>query len=159
MDKIKALLLPLAFAFAAIAVFEVGVRYGAVNMRAYAIAGELEIPVSIYSQFQSSMKADARETLELIIDDGIGVGALLRKTWYLNKNARSALDKALAHALTVRGDAAGARLGATGGGEGRGQLSKARLAEIQTAIREAKVELVDNAPGVAETEAAGQTEE
>ena len=55
MEKVKALLLPLALVFAAIAVFETGVRYGSTNMRAYAIASELQLPLSIYVQSNLSL--------------------------------------------------------------------------------------------------------
>jgi hypothetical protein len=48
MVKLKNLLLPLALFFGAIAVFETGARYGASNMRAHAIASELQLPLSIY---------------------------------------------------------------------------------------------------------------
>ena len=57
MEKIKSLLLPLALVFGAIAVFEFGARYGATNMRAYAIASELQFPLRIYAQAQSNMDA------------------------------------------------------------------------------------------------------
>ena len=55
MDKLKKLLLPLALIFGAIAVFDTGARYGAINMRVHAIASELQLPLSIYIAGQSTM--------------------------------------------------------------------------------------------------------
>lgn len=147
MDKISSLLLPLALVFAAIAVFETGARYGASNMRAHAIASELQLPLSIYISGQSNMDARATAQWTSIIDHSIATGAIHRQLWYLNEEAKSQLDKALTIALSVRGDATANRyeLIAKSGEEPSG-LSEPKLKEIQSAIDSAKVELIDNAP-------------
>ena len=64
MEKIKSLLLPLALIFSAIAVFEFGARYGATNMQAYAIAGELQFPLNIYAQNEADMDNRSKEYFE-----------------------------------------------------------------------------------------------
>ena len=54
MNKLRTLLLPLALVFGAIAIFETGARYGATNMRAYAISQQLhsltQIRISIQNE-------------------------------------------------------------------------------------------------------------
>lgn len=154
MEKIKALLLPLALVFAAIAVFEFGARYGATNMRAYAIASELQFPLNIYAQAESSMDEGSKETFALLIDNGIAAGSLHRQVWYLDKEASAALDKVLAYALSIRGDAVAERFASMEASEELPALNKAKLSEIRQAVIDAKTELVDNAPSVAEKEAA-----
>lgn len=154
MEKIKSLLLPFALVFAAIAVFEFGARYGATNMRAYAIASELQFPLGIYVQAQSNLDAATKEAFSLPIDNGIAAGVLHRELWYLDKDAKAALDKALAYALSIRGDAAAERFAKMEASEDAKGLSAARIKEIQELIESAKIELVDNAPSVAEKEAA-----
>ncbi len=154
MEKIKSLLLPLALVFAAIAVFEFGARYGATNMRAYAIASELQFPLRIYVQAQSSMDEASQETFSMLIDNGIAAGAMHRKIWYLDNEAQAALDKVLAYALSVRGDAVAKRFESMEASEELPQLNKAKLSEIRAAVVAAKIELIDNAPSVEEKEAA-----
>ena len=154
MEKIKSLLLPLALVFGAIAVFEFGARYGATNMRAYAIASELQFPLRIYAQAQSNMDEGSQETFALLIDHGIAAGAMHRKMWYLDKEARANLDKMLAYALSVRGDAVAMRFASMEGSEEIPKLSKAKLSEIRDAVIEAKTELIDHAPRVDDQEAA-----
>jgi hypothetical protein len=156
MDKLKSLLLPLALVFAAIAVFETGARYGATNMRAYAIASELQLPLTIYVQGQASMNEVAKENLAILIDNGIAAGSMHRTVWYLSKDAKAALDKVLAYAFTLRGDGVEARLISVEASENLPEVNKERLAEVRTAVHDAKIELVDNAPSVAEQEAAAE---
>jgi hypothetical protein len=146
MEKIKALLLPLALVFAAIAVFEFGARYGATNMRAHAIASELKFPLNIYEQASATMDEGSKQTFAMLIDNGIAAGAIHRQVWYLDSKAEAALDKVLAQALTLRGDAVAARFIAMEASEALPALNKAKLAEIRAAVMEAKAELVDNAP-------------
>ena len=100
MDKLKKLLLPLALIFGAIAVFDTGGRYGAINMRAHAIASELQLPLSIYIAGQSTMDAQAKAQWTAIIDQGIAAGAIHRQFWDLNEEAKGQLDKALTFALS-----------------------------------------------------------
>jgi hypothetical protein len=154
MEKLKALLLPLALVFGAIAVFETGARYGATNMRAHAIASELQLPLGIYVQGQSKMDEQSLGQWTMIIDNGIAAGAIHRTVWYLNKEAKAALDKALSYALSVRGDETEKRFELIANSDEPHGFGQARLEEIRTAVREAKLELVDNAPSLEETEAA-----
>lgn len=156
MEKIKSLLLPLALIFAGIAVFEFGTRYGATNMRAYAITGELQFPLRIYLQAQSNMDKDTKETFAMLIDNGIAAGAIHRQIWYLDKDARAALDKVLAYALSTRGDAVIERFSAIEVTQSMPELNKAKLSKIRTAVLEAKIELIENAPSVEDSEAAAQ---
>jgi len=158
MDKIKSLLLPLALVFAAIAVFEFGARYGATNMRAYAIASELQFPLNIYAQAGSNMDEGSKAIFTRQIDDYIAAGSMHRKIWYLDKDAQAALDKVLAYALSLRGDAVAERFASMEASEDLPALNKAKLSEIREAVAEAKVELVDNAPSVEETEAVDTAE-
>jgi len=153
MDKIKSLLLPLALVFAAVAVFGFGARYGATNMRAYAIASELQFPLNIYVRAQSTMDATSEENFAAFIDTRIATGAVHRQIWYLNKEARAALEKVLAYALSVRGDAVAERFRTMEASEGVPGMDKAKLSEIREAVLEAKTELVDNAPSVEDKEA------
>ncbi|HBR95667.1 MAG TPA: hypothetical protein DEA90_16035 [Opitutae bacterium] len=144
MDKIKSLLLPLALVFAGIAIFEFGARYGATNMRAYAIASELQFPLNIYEQAVSSMDAGSKETFAAMIDNGIAVGALHRKVWYLKKDARSKLDTVLARALSTRGEAVCERFASMQASEDLPTYNKNKLTEICEAVDIARLELVDH---------------
>jgi hypothetical protein len=153
MEKIKSLLLPLALVFAAIAVFEFGARYGATNMRAYAIASELQFPLSIYVEAEANMDKSSKENFSMIIDNGIIAGAMHRQIWYLNRDAQAALDSLLRTALKVRGDAVAERLASMEASEDMPALNETKLTEIREALAEAKAGLVDNAPKVVEQEA------
>ena len=149
MEKLKSLLLPLAMVFGAIAVFEFGARYGATNMRAYGIAGELKFPLGLYAQAQGNMDQQSKENFALFIDNGIAAGALHREVWYLQKDAKAALDNVLTYALSVRGEGVLERFSSD---EIKG-LNPQRLAEIKAAVAEAKEDLITNTPSVAEKEA------
>jgi hypothetical protein len=144
MVKLKNLLLPLALIFGAIAVFETGARYGASNMRAHAIASELQLPLSIYISGQSTMDAGAKAQWAAIIDHGIAAGAIHRQLWHLNEQAKGQLDKALTIALSARGDETARRYELIANSDEK--PSDMTLNEIQSAINRAKVELIDNAP-------------
>jgi uncharacterized membrane protein len=145
MSAIRSLLLPLALVFAAIAVFELGARYGATNMRGYAIASEMQFPLRIYAQGRSTMDLNSKATFELIIDNAIAAGAVHRQIWYLSKEARAELDKVLAYALSLRGNAVIERFENTEASEDLPNLNREKLAEVKEAVREAKVDLIDNA--------------
>jgi len=146
MDKLKKLLLPLALIFGAIAVFDTGGRYGAINMRAHAIASELQLPLSIYIAGQSTMDAQAKAQWTAIIDQGIAAGAIHRQLWYLNEEAKGQLDKALTFALSARGDGTAKRYELIANSEEKPSgLSDTKLHKIQSAINRAIVELIDNA--------------
>ena len=153
MEKIKSLLLPLALVFSAIAVFEFGARYGATNMQAYAIASELQFPLSIYAQAEANMDNSSKEHFAMMIDKGIAAGAMHRQIWYLDRDAQAALDRVLGYALKVRGDAVPERFATMEQGEEVPAFNKTKLAEIREALAKAKVDLIDNAPKVAEQEA------
>ena len=149
MEKIKSLLLPLALVFSAIAVFEFGARYGATNMQAYAIASELQFPLSIYTQSEANMDNASKEYIAMIIDKGIAGGAMHRKIWHLSRDAQAALDSLLSYALKVRGDAVTERFASMEANEDIPALSETKLAKIREALSEAKVDLIDNARKVA----------
>ena len=150
MDKIKSLLLPLALIFSAIAVFEFGARYGATNMQAYAIAGELQLPLNIYAQNEANMDSSIKEYFAIMIDKGIAAGAVHRQIWHLDQGAKAALDSLLSYALKVRGDAVTERFDTLEASENIPDFTETKLAEIREALAEAKNDLIDNAPRVAE---------
>ncbi|MEM1221741.1 MAG: hypothetical protein AAGH40_03190 [Verrucomicrobiota bacterium] len=143
MDKLRALLLPLALVFGAIAVFEFGARYGAANMRAFAIAGELQLPLNIYAQGQGNMDPASKDAFAMIIDNGIAAGVMQRELWYVSKNAKSALDKVISYAFSVRGDAIIERFKSAESSEDLPAGDKAKMAKILTALEKAKVDLVN----------------
>ncbi|MEM7790890.1 MAG: hypothetical protein AAF546_05790 [Verrucomicrobiota bacterium] len=143
MDKLRALLLPLALVFGAIAVFEFGARYGAANMRAFAIAGELQLPLNLYSQGQANMDPQSKDAFALMIDNGIAAGVLQRELWYISKNAKSALDKVIAYGFSIRGDAIVERFRSAESSEDLASGDKARMAQILAALEKAKDDLVD----------------
>ena len=148
MNTIKSLLLPLALVFAAIAIFEFGARYGASNMRGHAIASEMQFPLSVYTQTGSTMDAATKATFEQIIDNGIAAASLHRRVWHLDKMARAQLNKALKYALSIRGQQSLQRFT----GDNVPNLGATQAAEIQSAIRLAYEELIENA----ETDATAQ---
>jgi hypothetical protein len=146
MEKIKSLLLPLALVFAAISIFEFGARYGATNMRAHAIASELQFPLSIYAQAEANMDPSSREIFSQLIDNGIAAGAMHRQVWYLDKKARAALDKVLTQALTIRGDAVNARFKAMDESSNQAYDGTSQFSKICNALADAKADLIDATP-------------
>ncbi|WP_269524381.1 hypothetical protein [Coraliomargarita parva] len=160
MNKIKSLLLPLALVFGAIAIFQFGIQCGATNMRAYAISSQLNLALEFYVPNKASMPPATIKSLEELIDNGIATGATHRNSWCLNlnKQAKVQLDKTLAYALSVRGDAVFDHFANAEEGSSIQNLSEAKLAEITTAIRSAKTELIDNAPSPSEQESAVEAE-
>ena len=152
MEKIKSLLLPLALVFSAIAVFEFGARYGATNMRAYAIASELQFPLTIYTQAKDSMNDESRDYFTMIIDQRIVAGAIHRQIWYLSRDAKDSLDNLLSYALKVRGDAVSKRFTSMEASKEMPELNETKLAEIREALTQAKSDLVDNAQKPTEQE-------
>ena len=153
MEKIKSLLLPLALVFSAIAVFEFGARYGATNMQAFAIASELQFPLNIFAENKANMDNSSKEYFTMMIDKGIAGGAVHRQIWHLDRDAQAVLDSLLSYALKVRGDAVTERFASMEASEDIPALNQAKLAEIREALAEARVDLTDNAPEVAEQEA------
>ncbi|MGJ8652901.1 MAG: hypothetical protein ACSHX8_06470 [Opitutaceae bacterium] len=146
MDKIKSLLLPLALVFAALAIFETGGRYGATNMRAHAIAGEMAFPLTVYVQGQNTLDLTSMGNLAAVIDNGIAAGAMHRQLWYLNKDAKAKLDKVLTAALTVRGENTETRITTQMNSEDTSDSTKETLNKILEAVKAARAELIDNAP-------------
>ena len=153
MEKIKSLLLPLALVFSAIAVFEFGARYGATNMQAFAIASELQFPLNIFAENKANMDNSSKEYFAMMIDKGIAAGAMHRQIWYLARDAQAALDSLLSYALKVRGDAVTERYASMEASEDITALNQTKLEEIREALAEAKLDLIDKAPKVAEQEA------
>ena len=151
MDKIKSLLLPLALVFAALAIFETGGRYGATNMRAHAIAGEMAFPLTVYVQGQNTLDLTSMGNLAAVIDNGIAAGAMHRQIWYLNKDAKAQLDKVLTVALNVRGESTEARITAQMNSEDTSDSAKQNLNKLLEAVKAARVDLIENAPKVEAT--------
>lgn len=151
MERAKALLLPLALVFAAIAVFEFGARYGASNTRAIALTGQLNNFVHLYKQVGPHADEQSRANLEAVIDNHVVTAALERNAWYLRlkDEPKKSLEKALAEALAIRGDGVMQRFEAMQASteEGAPKLSSARLAEIRSALQTAQNELSNPAPG------------
>ncbi|MFO8027306.1 MAG: hypothetical protein R6U56_06560 [Opitutales bacterium] len=151
MEKIKALLLPLALIFAAIFTFDLGARYGASNTRAVALTGQLNNYLNLYNQVGAQADARSKANLEAAIDNFVVTGALERDAWYLRfkDEPKASLEAALTKALSLRGDAVGQRFEAlhdAEGGEGAQKLSDRRLAEIRTALERAQIDLLEAAP-------------
>ncbi|MGJ8638275.1 MAG: hypothetical protein ACSHYA_02685 [Opitutaceae bacterium] len=145
MDKLKSLLLPLALVFTALAVFEFGARYGATNMRAHAIAGELAFPLSVFVQGQDKMDEQSLNNIAAVIDNGIAAGSMHRNVWYLSKESKAALDKVLAYAFSVRGEGVVDSIMDAENKEGLSQTTKERLIQVRAAVSEAKLELLESA--------------
>ena len=152
MEKIKSLLLPLALVFSAIAVFEFGARYGATNMQAFAIASELQFPLNIFAENKANMDNSSKDYFTMMIDKGIAAGAVHRQIWHLDRDAQAVLDSLLSYALKVRGDAVTERFASMEASEDIPALNQAKLVEIREALAEARVDLIDKAPKVAEQE-------
>lgn len=152
MDQLKKLLLPLALIFGAIAVFNTGARYGATNMRAHAIARELQLPLGIYISGRSTMDEQTSAQWTMIIDNGIAAGAIHRQLWYLQEDAKAQLDKVLTFALSVRGDGTAQHFEALANSDQPHGISSMKLDEIRSAVDTAKARLIDNAPDLKEVE-------
>ena len=146
MDKVKALLLPLALVFAAIAIFEFGARYGASNTRAVALTGQLNNFVSLYRQVAANADDRSKANLEAVIDNHLVTAALERNAWYLRlkKEPKASLEKALSEALALRGDAVFARFETiqASSEEDAPKLNPARMDEIRRALQDAQDELL-----------------
>ena len=91
MNKLRALLLPLALVFGAIAIFETGARYGATNMRAYAIAQQLHSLTQIRISIQTEENENAQVPVVPIdqIDSLIASGSMLRETWHAESSPKN----------------------------------------------------------------------
>jgi len=158
MNKLKSFLLPLALVFGAIAVFEFGVRYGASNTRALAVAAQISSLTGLYQPVRPYADSASKQQLAAAVDNHIMTGALIRNAWYLKLRAepKQTLDAALARALALRGDAVLTRLEAmqSASGDGPPPLSTAQYANIRTALTLAQNELVKPAAASAPVEEA-----
>ncbi len=158
MDKLKALLLPLALVFGAIAVFEFGARYGASNVRAVALASQLQTYLNFYVQARGNTDEISEASLEKVVDNHIATAALQRDAWFLKFRAepRATLDKALGYALSVRGDEVLEHFSTEPADDSQIKLSPEQLSRIRAAVDEAREELVENAPSAEEFQTSGE---
>ena len=112
-------------------------------MRAYAIAGEVNLSMRLREHPGVKVDSGLRQSLLSVLDNAIAAGAMQRSVWYLNDSAQQALDNVLAGALAARGEAVLAQF-ASGGpgaeGEGTGGVSK-RAKAIREAVRNAMRDL------------------
>lgn len=142
MEKIKALLLTLALIFGGVVVFEIGVRYGAANMRAHAVADQLRVPLDLLENPPPFLNGPSRQVLQLIVDNAAATGAVQRQLWYLREKPASKLDEALTRAFSLRGKALLERFEENTFPEAEVDLSGDRgLAEIRRALERAWKEL------------------
>jgi hypothetical protein len=145
MNKLRALLLPLAVVFAAIALFEFGSRYGAANVRAVALSSQLQTYTNYYMQVRGQGDTASEKTLEKIVDNHIATAALQRDAWFLRfkEEPRASLEKALASGLSVRGEAALEHMSSQAEEEqGKVNVPAGKLEEIKAAVSKAREELV-----------------
>lgn len=149
MDKLKSLLLPLALVFAGIAVFEAGVRYGSTNMRAHAIAEQMQMLTQLRVSVRSEEHGNAQVPVVPVaqLDNLIALGAVHRQIWYLDSKAQEVLDKTLTFVLSARGpDNVIKNIELAKESKEGAQISEERVDKIIEAIRQAKVDLIENAP-------------
>lgn len=147
MSKFRALLLPLAVVFAAIAIFETGARYGASNVRAIALTGQLQTYLNYYVQLRGNADKNSVETLEKIVDNHIATAALQRDAWFLKfkEEPRAGLDKALAYGLSVRGSEVLEHMSSEAEAAGKVTVPADQLEKIREAVARAREELVNQA--------------
>ena len=155
MNKLKALLLPIAIVFGAIAIFETGARYGATNMRAYAISQQLYSLTQIRISIQNEKNENTQVPVVPIdqIDNLIASGSMLREIWHLSTNAKETLNNTLAFVLQARGcENVINRLKQARESEGTNDDDQKQFDTIIAAIQLAQIELIDNAENIKETE-------
>ncbi|MEC9227879.1 MAG: hypothetical protein VYA21_03550 [Verrucomicrobiota bacterium] len=155
MNKLKALLLPIAIVFGAIAIFETGARYGATNMRAYAISQQLHSLTQIRISIQNEKNENTQVPVVPIdqIDNLIASGSMLREIWHLSTNAKETLNNTLAFVLQARGcENVINRLKQARESEGTNDDDQKQFDAIIAAIQLAQIELIDNAENIKETE-------
>ena len=151
MNKFRALLLPLALVFGAIAIFETGARYGATNMRAYAIAQQLHSLTQIRISIQTEENENTQVPVVPIdrIDSLIASGSMLREIWHLSTNAKEALNNTLAFVIQARGcENIINQLKQVRESAGATEDSQEEFDSIIAAIQLAQTELIDNAETV-----------
>ena len=153
MIKFRSLLLPLALVFGSIAIFETGARYGATNMRAYAIAQQLYSLTQIRISIQTEENENAQVPVVPIdqIDNLIVSGSMLREIWHLSTNAKETLNNTLAFVLQARGcENVINRLKQARESEGTNDDDQKQFDTIIAAIQLAQIELIDNAENIKE---------
>jgi|AACY02.2.fsa_nt_gi hypothetical protein len=143
MNWFRALLLPLALVFAAIAIFEFGARFGAANVRAVALAAQLENYLNYYEQIRGRADAASEVAIEKIVDNHIATAALQRDVWFLRfrREPRASLERALGEALALRGEAALEHMSSEPEAPGKVQVPAAKLEEIRQAVARARREM------------------
>ncbi|MEC7608767.1 MAG: hypothetical protein VX964_01215 [Verrucomicrobiota bacterium] len=154
MNKLKALLLPIAIVFGAIAIFETGARYGATNMRAYAISQQLHSLTQIRISIQNEKNENTQVPVVPIdqIDNLIASGSMLREIWHLSTNAKETLNNTLAFVLQARGcENVINRLKQARESEGTNDDDQKQFDAIIAAIQLAQIELIDKAENIKET--------
>ncbi len=154
MNKLKALLLPIAIVFGAIAIFETGARYGATNMRAYAISQQLHSLTQIRISIQNEKNENTQVPVVPIdqIDNLIVSGSMLREIWHLSTNAKETLNNTLAFVLQARGcENVINRLKQARESEGTNDDDQKQFDAIIAAIQLAQIELIDKAENIKET--------
>ncbi|MEC7487130.1 MAG: hypothetical protein VYE55_02380 [Verrucomicrobiota bacterium] len=154
MNKLKALLLPIAIVFGAIAIFETGARYGATNMRAYAISQQLHSLTQIRISIQNEKNENTQVPVVPIdqIDNLIASGSMLREIWHLSTNAKETLNNTLAFVLQARGcENVINRLKQARESEGTNDDDQKQFDTIIAAIQLAQIELIDKAENIKET--------
>ena len=155
MNKLRTLLLPLALVFGAIAIFETGARYGATNMRAYAISQQLHSLTQIRISIQNEENENTQVPVVPIdqIDNLIVSGSMLREIWHLSTNAKETLNNTLAFVLQARGcENVINRLKQARESEDTNEDDQKQFDTIIAAIQLAQIELIDNAENIKETE-------
>ena len=151
MIKFRSLLLPLALVFGSIAIFETGARYGATNMRAYAIAQQLHSLTQIRISIQTEENENTQVPVVPIdrIDSLIASGSMLREIWHLSTNAKEVLNNTLAFVLQARGyENIINQLKQARESAGATEDSQEEFDSIIAAIQLAQTELIDNAETV-----------
>lgn len=151
MKKLKNLLLPLAIVFAAIAIFELGTRYGASNVRAIALSGQLQTYLNYYVQLRGNADEASKVGLEKIIDNQIATAVLQRGAWFLRfkEEPRASLERALAYGLSVRGDDVLAHMSSDPNETDKTQIPPENFSEIKRLVAKAREELVQQPDGAA----------
>ena len=154
MNKLRVLLLPLALVFGTIAIFETGSRYGATNMRAYAISKQLHSLTQIRISIQNEENENTQVPVVPIdqIDNLIASGSMLREIWHLSANAKETLNNTLAFVLQARGcENIINRLKQVRESEGTTDDEQEQFDTIIAAIKLAQIELIDNAESITKT--------
>lgn len=142
MGSLKQILLPLAIVLTAIGTFELGASYGASNVRAVALSGQLQTYLNFYTQSPSEPNITSQKTLEVIIDNHIATASLLREKWFLQirSEPKATLDKALRNGLAIRASSVLDHMQTAVASESG--MTSEKFEQIQNAVARAKSELI-----------------